>query len=93
MSREPLAVLVTGGTSLIGREVAARLAARGDHVTVFQRRPSGLPHGEMLGDVTDRQRVEAAVEGVDAVVHLAATANPGRLAWSAITSAWALLLA
>ena len=35
-------VLVTGATSLLGGAVAERLQARGDDVSVFQRRPSGL---------------------------------------------------
>ena len=50
-------VLVTGATSMLGAAVADRLAARGDTVTVLQRRPSGLPHREVLGDVTDRGAV------------------------------------
>jgi 2-alkyl-3-oxoalkanoate reductase len=65
-------VLVTGGTSLLGSAVADRLAARGDAVTVLQRRPSGLPHREVLADITDRGAVVNAIRGHDAVVHLAA---------------------
>ncbi|MBV9921923.1 MAG: NAD-dependent epimerase/dehydratase family protein [Pseudonocardia sp.] len=65
-------VLVTGGTSLLGSSVADRLAARGDSVTVLQRRPSGLPHREVLADITDRGAVGNALRGHDAVVHLAA---------------------
>lgn len=65
-------VLVTGATSLLGRAVAERLHARGDDVTVFQRRPSGLGVREVLGDVADLRAVEAAVGGVEAVIHAAA---------------------
>ena len=65
-------VLVTGATSLLGGEIAARLAARGDDVTVFQRGASGLPHHEVRGDVADRARVDAAVAGSDVVIHAAA---------------------
>ena len=65
-------VLVTGATSLMGRDVVARLAARGDAVSVLQRNPSGLGVAETIGDITDRSAVEAAVEGMDAVIHLAA---------------------
>lgn len=65
-------VLVSGSTSLLGGAVATRLQARGDDVTVFQRRPSGLRVREVLGDVADRDAVEAAVAGADVVVHAAA---------------------
>ena len=65
-------VLVTGGSSLLGGSVATALAARGDDVTVMQRRPSGLPLREVLADVTDRAAVSRAVARHDAVVHLAA---------------------
>jgi 2-alkyl-3-oxoalkanoate reductase len=65
-------VVVTGATSLLGGAVAHRLHDRGDHVTVFQRRPSGLGLTEVLGDVTDRRAVAAAVLGADVVIHAAA---------------------
>jgi nucleoside-diphosphate-sugar epimerase len=50
-------VLVTGATSLLGGSVAQRLQARGDEVTVLQRRPSGLGVREVLGGVADRRAV------------------------------------
>ncbi len=76
-------VLVTGATSLIGSELSAALAARGDSVVCFQRNVS---HGlgrrattcddhtitQRLGDVRDAEALRAAAEGCDAVVHLAA---------------------
>jgi len=65
-------VLVTGATSLLGGAVAMRLQARGDDVTVFQRRPSGLGVQEVRGDVADRDAVGAAVAGADVVIHAAA---------------------
>jgi nucleoside-diphosphate-sugar epimerase len=65
-------VLVTGASSLLGREVVARLHKRGDQVAVFQRRPSGIGLAEHLGDISDRVAVTAAMTGVEAVVHLAA---------------------
>ncbi len=65
-------VLVTGATGMLGRATALALAGRGDAVTVLQRRPSGLPLPEVLGDVADPDAVRAAVRGCDAVVHLAA---------------------
>jgi nucleoside-diphosphate-sugar epimerase len=68
-------VLVTGTTGMLGRGVALALAARGDGVTVLQRRPSGLGLPELLADVADADAVRAAVAGHDAVVHLAAKVN------------------
>jgi len=92
-------VLVTGATSLIGAQVVARLVARGDQVTAFQRgvtaRPSvptvdgGIDAARadtrvvdpaqdasaatvVLGDVANAAAVAAAVDGHDAVIHLAA---------------------
>jgi nucleoside-diphosphate-sugar epimerase len=65
-------VCVTGGTSLVGAAVADLLRRRGDDVTVFQRRPSGAGHREVLGDVTDPTAVAAAVAGAEVVVHAAA---------------------
>jgi len=65
-------VLVTGATSLLGRAVAQRLQARGDDVTVLQRRPSGLGSNEVLGDVADQRAVATAVADVDIVIHAAA---------------------
>ena len=74
-------VLVTGASGMLGRVTAQRLAARGDDVTVLQRRPSGLTCAEVLGDVADRSVVRRAVEGQDAVVHLAAKVD--------VTGPWA----
>jgi 2-alkyl-3-oxoalkanoate reductase len=65
-------VLVTGASGMLGRVTAQRLLARGDDVTVLQRRPSGLPCTEVLGDVADEFVVRRAVAEQDAVVHLAA---------------------
>ncbi len=65
-------VLVTGASGMLGAGVADALAARGDDVTVLQRRPSGGAHREVLADVADAAAVARAVTGCDAVVHLAA---------------------
>ncbi|USQ79414.1 NAD-dependent epimerase/dehydratase family protein [Ornithinimicrobium faecis] len=67
--------LVTGASGMLGRAVADTLAERGEDVTVLQRRPSGSPHHEVLGDVADPIAVQAAVDGQDAVIHLAAKVN------------------
>lgn len=65
-------VLVTGATSLLGAAVVHRLVARGDDVSVFQRRPGLSSVTEHLGDVAHRDAVNRATEGASAVVHLAA---------------------
>ena len=67
-------VLVTGASGMLGRATAQALTDRGDEVTVFQRRPSGAtpPVREVLGDIADAEAVRRAVEGQEAVVHLAA---------------------
>ncbi|HEY4991675.1 MAG TPA: NAD-dependent epimerase/dehydratase family protein [Nakamurella sp.] len=65
-------VLVTGASGMTGKAVVAALIARGDTVTVLQRRPSGLDTAEVLGDVADAELVRRAVVGHEAVLHLAA---------------------
>jgi len=75
-------VLVTGARGMLGGGVARKLADRGEDVTVFQRHPAGLSAvTEITGDITDPQRVLEAVQGMDAVVHLAAKVN--------VTGPWA----
>lgn len=76
-------VLVTGATGFLGSHVARQLADRGDDVRVLVRRTSvldrlaGLPVALHHGDVTDRDSVFAAAEGVDAVIHCAALVDLG----------------
>ena len=65
-------VLVTGATSLLGGVTVERLSKRGHEVTVFQRGRSGLAVLEIRGDVTSTDDVQRAMEGQQAVVHLAA---------------------
>ncbi|MDY0945607.1 NAD-dependent epimerase/dehydratase family protein [Frigoribacterium sp. CFBP9039] len=66
-------VLVTGASGLLGGAVARAIAAAGHEVTTFQRRPSGVTGvRDALGSMTDPAAVAAAVEGQEAVVHLAA---------------------
>jgi nucleoside-diphosphate-sugar epimerase len=74
-------VLVTGASGMLGGATARALAERGDDVTVLQRRPAGLGLREVLADLADHEAVRQAVEGHDAVVHLAAKVD--------ITGAWA----
>ena len=65
-------VLVTGASGTLGAATARALAARGDRVTVLQRRPAGLGLPEVLADVADEAAVRAATADHDAVIHLAA---------------------
>jgi CDP-paratose 2-epimerase len=79
-------VLVTGGCGFIGSNVAARFAARGARVVVFDdfsrrgsrlnaawlRRAGGRRLHVVAGDVRDPGALRRVVEGADLVVHLAA---------------------
>jgi nucleoside-diphosphate-sugar epimerase len=74
-------VLVTGGAGSMGRLVCARLAKAVHTVRAFDLGTAdfaGLPDGVTAfpGDLTSVANVEAAVHGVDAVVHLAAILPP-----------------
>ncbi len=72
---EPRRVLVTGSTGAIGAPVCERLLARGHHVRGLARRPTpGVPD-HVAGDLSDRDKVLAAVEGMDTVIHLGAYPN------------------
>ena len=79
-------VLVTGGAGFIGANLADRLAGQGHHVRVFdalarpgveenlawlrRRHPDHVE--PIVADIRDRQALERAVEGVEAVFHMAA---------------------
>ncbi len=87
-------VLVTGGAGFIGSRLAMQLAQDGHAVTVldcFLEQVHGPPphdsehYGKlaeaariMRGDVTDRATLAAALEGVEAVIHLAAETGTGQ---------------
>ena len=76
-------VLVTGSAGFIGSHVVDRALAAGHEVRGFDRRPSPFhPPGELetvVGDVLDPTALAAAVEGCDAVLHLAAAADVGEV--------------
>lgn len=66
-------VLVTGASGFLGRAVAAAVRDAGHEVRTFQRRPSGVDGvTDVLGTMTDPAAVRSAVDGIEAVVHLAA---------------------
>lgn len=65
-------VLVTGATSMIGRNAVEELLRRGHTVNVLQRGATDLPVTVFRGDIRDAALVRSAVEGCDVVVHAAA---------------------
>ena len=66
-------VLVTGASGMLGRAVAEEVQSSGHEVRTFQRRPSGVPGAtDSLGSITEPSHVASAVDGMDAIVHLAA---------------------
>ncbi len=77
-------VLVTGGAGFIGSHVVARLIQRGHRVRVMDDLSSGrrehVPDGTAFHEdsITDAGALRLAVDGVDAVVHLAAIASVTR---------------
>ena len=83
-------VLITGGAGFIGSHTADVLLAQGIAVRVFDNFSNGkhanldaaaLADGRLTlvkGDVRDSQAVDAAVVGVDAVLHLAAQVSVPR---------------
>lgn len=74
-------VLVTGGAGFIGSHVLDRVRAGGDVPRCFDVRPSPFHRPgsveTVLGDLLDRDALSRAMEGCDAVVHLAAAADVG----------------
>jgi uncharacterized protein YbjT (DUF2867 family) len=73
----PRPMLVTGGSGTLGRQVVARLRAAGQPVRVLSRRPTGFPDGVQLasGDLATGEGVDAAMAGIDVVIHCAGSAK------------------
>ena len=72
--------LVTGASGFVGRSVCAHLVSRGERVRALVRGSWEQPCVEVAetADLFDRTAVRRALDGVDAVVHLAARAHVGR---------------
>jgi dihydroflavonol-4-reductase len=76
-------ILITGGTGYVGSHTVAAVLGRGHQVRLLVRDPGRIapavrPLGAdpavlepVTGDITDPRSVEQAVNGVDAVIHLA----------------------
>lgn len=73
-------VLVTGSAGAIGQPVCAELARSGHSVRGFDRIPTPGVAQHVIGDVTDRESVRAALRGVECVVHLAAQPDDADIA-------------
>jgi len=67
-------ILVTGATGLVGQRLSPRLAAAGFQCRALVRRGGEVASGVQTieGDLFDPASLARAVEGVDAIVHLAA---------------------
>jgi nucleoside-diphosphate-sugar epimerase len=74
-------VLITGGAGYVGHVLAPRLLAEGYKVTVYDQLFFGcrLPNDANLrvikGDIRDTKSVAEALEGQEAVLHLACISN------------------
>jgi nucleoside-diphosphate-sugar epimerase len=80
-------ILVTGGAGKIGHVAVKQLVAHGHHVIALGRRPKADLDAARLAaiegaryqqvDITDYAALRPLLNGVDAVVHLAALTHPG----------------
>jgi uncharacterized protein YbjT (DUF2867 family) len=70
-------ILVTGGTGTLGRLVVRRLRDAGCNVRVLSRHSyeSGDGIEFMTGDLATGEGIEAAVDGIETIVHLAGSAK------------------
>lgn len=72
-------VLVTGGSGFIGSHVVDRLRAHGHEPVIYDLRESAWHEGgsveTVIGSITDVEAMKAALDGCDAVAHLAAVAD------------------
>jgi dihydroflavonol-4-reductase len=71
-------IFVTGATGFVGHHVARELAAQGADLRLLVRRSSnlsnleGIPAETHIGDLSDPATIAPALEGCDAVFHVAA---------------------
>ena len=75
-------VLVTGGSGFIGSHVVDQLAEAGHKPVIYDRLPSPFRDDIQteLGELSDLTRLELAMSGCDAVMHLAAAADVNEVA-------------
>ena len=86
-----MTVLLTGSQGRIGRSLARSLPALGWQLRHFDRRPADPPSDnpagssadeQLVGELTDPDALDAAMAGVEAVVHLAG--QPTEAGWPVI---------
>ncbi|MGC9157772.1 MAG: hopanoid-associated sugar epimerase [Terracidiphilus sp.] len=71
-------IFVTGATGFVGHHVARALASAGAELRLLVRRTSnlanleGIAGGTQVGDLAEPESLRPALEGVEAVVHVAA---------------------
>lgn len=72
-------ILITGANGFLGRYIVHQLAARGERVRVMCRKKDAdfdsLGLETVLADIREREKIIAACEGMDAVIHVAAIAK------------------
>lgn len=79
-----MAVLVTGGTSSIGKVLVRQLSEAGEQVRLLMRPGSSRQYLELPGvsfvpgDVTDAESVKRAMDGCSTVFHLASVVGEAR---------------
>jgi nucleoside-diphosphate-sugar epimerase len=69
-----MTILITGATGLVGTRLLPRLVVAGNDIRVLVRAGKTVVAGVTVieGDILDATSVAAAVDGIDAIVHLAA---------------------
>lgn len=88
MARQPRAILITGAGGFVGMVLAKMLVARGDRVRHFSRREypalGELGIAQHVGELDDTGALARAMEGCDAVAHVAARAG----VWGTLGDFW-----
>ncbi|MEZ5404559.1 MAG: NAD-dependent epimerase/dehydratase family protein [Bryobacteraceae bacterium] len=79
----PAKILVTGAGGFLGRPLFERLAASGEPIRAFIRRPAAwmekYPNaGAVFGDLGDAEALDRAVAGVETVYHVGAAMRGGK---------------
>jgi UDP-glucose 4-epimerase len=73
-----MTILVTGATGLVGARLLPRLVAAGEDCRALMRSGKDVPAGvtAIEGDILDPASLAKAVQGVSAIIHLAAVFRP-----------------